>query len=182
MHACVHVLLQLVCFILFTCIEAAELQAGGVPIPPDYVGQTKSYTLTPLKYCTTRPDAGTIGVMCLSCSTLYMVHVFFVLPEHVKSSALPPRWTINCFYISNAKCPLSYKVNKQGGVSLSRGKHDGSWEKAYKTACIVAGWIVPLQQHAWNYRLISAPLQILNVLASNIRTLTSSTWPTSDEG
>ena len=56
---------------------------------------------------------------------------------------LHPRWTINCLYVGTARSACGFKINKQGGVSLSRGKHQGSWASTWKSAKKVAGWVAP---------------------------------------
>ena len=59
--------------------QAQLIREAGIPIPENYQGQTKSWTLAPSKYCPEQPGAGSTGVMHLGyIPELYDVSLHFV--------------------------------------------------------------------------------------------------------
>lgn len=97
--------------------KAAELRAAGIPIPPDYTGNSKSYTLPAATYNQETPEAGSISVL----------------------------WTLSTLYVVSVVNPDGVTVNKKNGCNLAKSKFGQSWKSAWKAAKYAAGWTDSLQ-------------------------------------
>ncbi|CAE7193440.1 eag [Symbiodinium sp. CCMP2456] len=100
--------------------KAVELLQAGIPVPPKFCGQTKSFTIQP-SHAPEPTDPEVAGIQVL--------------------------WYENQLYV--LKSMISYngtKINQKKGSTVSQRKL-GGWKNAWEHAKIVAGWMPASRLH-----------------------------------
>ena len=115
--------------------------AAGIPTPPDFTGNRKSYTLAASEYAPASQSSASIGVLCLdddygmecyiaSRAGLIWITLLYMI-----------RWHDNQLYVAGCQ-GMSYagvSPNKKDGATISVKKR-GGWSESYRIARILAKW------------------------------------------